>query len=185
MTLSIILVTRSLRATRNIHTIIRAHRRLRTRRVIPPPLVTRSPAANRHRLARALLVLAFLFVVCWIPYSAALVTWTVQSTQVTLTLVQISLVLAHAHAALSPVIYWLMTRSFSECLRSITASSSSPTGLFGCCSNVCACLTQPRSSQWVHNSSTNEDNLGPFHPKYLNPRMLKPQVSRCTSHYFH
>lgn len=179
------------RPTKNIQTIISAHRRLHrnsrqiVRPVSPAAVVTvRSPAATRRRLAKTLLLLAVLFVVCWVPYSIALLVCSIYDTSVTTSILQACLLLAHSHAAFSPLIYWLMTRSCADCVRSVCLACTRE-GPIELCVQSCVCMSQPRTSTWVHNSSTNEENLGPFHPRYLNPKMIRPQTSRCTSQYFH
>lgn len=182
-----------LRPSKNVHTIIRQHRRMQryNRRLIQPVINQqvanysgKSAKENRIRLAGVLITLAALFVVCWVPYSTALLIWSFIDTSVTTHVLRGTLLLAHAHAALSPMVYWWMTRSCTDCVRSL-CSVCATDGPIEWCVQTCACAARPRHTSWVHNSSTNEENLGPFHPKYLERKMIRPQISRCTSHYFH
>ena len=229
-----------LRPTRNIHTIIRAHRKLRTTRqhrqrgaVAANGDIKRrrqsigSALATRKRLAKTLFVLAVLFFICWTPYSICLVICSLNFKRWTLLAVQISLIFANSHAALSPLIYCIMTRSYANqglgtirCRRRDEYMyGSSPSNQDNrCCASCCCCFVcicccccsrrqgrhqpprngvscfccflqrvggAPSTNPWGHNSSTNEENLGPFHPRYIKPRVMGAPVSRCTSHYFH
>lgn len=180
----------TIRPARNIHTIIRAHRRMRVR----GPAQTASIFASyrghstetRRRLARVLVALGAVFAACWLPYVVALLVWAWRETPATRHALELTLVLGHAHSALNPVVYWLMNRAFVTSLqRLLSTQLRLPHGVScGSCGRP-SCLSRPTAPPWAGNSSTNEDNLGAFHPKYLNPHALRPQASRCTSHYFH
>ncbi|XP_076043036.1 cholecystokinin receptor type A isoform X2 [Oratosquilla oratoria] len=178
-----------LKPARSIKTIIRAHRKLRIRRGARTSSILASYRAHsvetRRRLANLLLWLIAIFVVCWMPYVIAVLCWACQPSPATEWAVAMCLVLGHTHSAVNPIVYWLMNRSFllsvqRLCVSSLKWPSLSCTG----CAKP-ACISRPPPRPWVNNSSTNEDNLGPFHPKYLNHMALRPQASRCTSHYFH
>lgn len=180
----------AMKPARDIHTIIRAHRRMRVR----APAHTASIFASyrghstetRRRLARVLVVLGAVFATCWLPYMVALLVWAWRETPATRHALELTLVLGHAHSAVNPVVYWLMNRAFLTSLqRLLSTQLRLPRGVScGGCGRP-SCLTRPAAPPWAGNSSTNEDNLGAFHPKYLNPHALRPQASRCTSHYFH
>lgn len=181
----------TIKPARNVHTIIRAHRRMRMR---GPATHAASiftsyrghSVETRRRLARLLVALGAVFAACWLPYVVALVVWACRESPATRHALEVTLVLGHAHSAVNPVVYWLMNRAFLTSLhRLVSTQLRLPEGLScaGCARPPC--LTRPTAAPWAGNSSTNEDNLGPFHPKYLNPHALRPQASRCTSHYFH
>lgn len=233
-----------LRPARNIRTIVKAHRKLRAKRQCRKDHLMANgrahdkrrqsigtASANRRKLARTLSVLAALFLVCWIPYSVCLVIWSVASTWWSVLTLQITLIFANAHAALSPLVYCIMTKSYvSQGLPSIRcrqrddytfrSNSNYLNNNRRCWSKCCLCLCcccnrnigdpqhHPSRSGGVscfccfiqrtpgvhsrstapwggHNSSTNEENLGAFHPRYIRPRVMGGQISRCTSHYFH
>ncbi|XP_066986637.1 probable G-protein coupled receptor No18 [Macrobrachium rosenbergii] len=180
----------AIKPARNIHTIIRAHRRMRVRG--PPNAASiftsyrGHSVETRRRLARLLMILGIVFASCWLPYIFALMVWAWWECPATQHAMQVTLVLGHAHSAINPVVYWLMNRAFLTSLhRLVSTQLRFPEG-FSCggCTRP-DCLTRPPAPPWAGNSSTNEDNLGAFHPKYLNPHALRPQASRCTSHYFH
>lgn len=181
----------AMKPARNVHTIIRAHRRMRLRGPPNPPSIFTSyrghSVETRRRLARLLVALGAVFAACWLPYAAALVAWACRDAPATRHALEATLALGHAHSAVNPVVYWLMNRAFLASLhRLLTAHLRLPSGL--ACRGGCSrpdCLARPPAPPWAGNSSTNEDNLGAFHPKYLNPHALRPQASRCTSHYFH
>ncbi|KAK7079385.1 hypothetical protein SK128_028079 [Halocaridina rubra] len=180
----------TMRPARNIHTIIRAHRRMRVRGPANAASIFTSyrghSVETRRRLARLLVALGIVFASCWLPYALALILWAWWDCPATQHALQVTLVLGHAHSAVNPVVYWLMNRAFLTSLhRLMSTQLRFPEG-FSCrgCTRP-DCLSRPPAPPWAGNSSTNEDNLGPFHPKYLNPHALRPQASRCTSHYFH
>ncbi|KAK3861751.1 hypothetical protein Pcinc_032322 [Petrolisthes cinctipes] len=180
----------TMKPARNIHTIIRAHRRMRVRGPAHPASIFTSyrghSVATRRRLARVLVTLGAVFAACWLPYTVALLVWAWRESPATRTACDMTLVLGHAHSALNPVVYWLMNRAFLTSLhRLLSAELRLPRGLSCAGCPRPACLSRAPAAPWAGNSSTNEDNLGPFHPKYLNPHALRPQASRCTSHYFH
>ncbi|KAG7160881.1 orexin receptor type 1-like [Homarus americanus] len=180
----------TMKPAKDVHTIIRAHRRMRLRGPAHAASIFTSyrghSVETRRRLARLLVALGAVFSACWLPYVVALVVWAVRESPGTRHALEITLVLGHAHSAVNPVVYWLMNRAFLSSLhRLVSAQLRLPQGLScGGCARP-SCLTRPPAAPWAGNSSTNEDNLGPFHPKYLNPHALRPQASRCTSHYFH
>ncbi|XP_047469486.1 uncharacterized protein LOC125025513 [Penaeus chinensis] len=181
----------AMKPARNVHTIIRAHRRMRLRGPPNPPSIFTSyrghSVETRRRLARLLVALGAVFAACWLPYVVALVVWACRDAPATRHALEATLALGHAHSAVNPVVYWLMNRAFLASVhRLLNAHLRFPSGL--ACRGGCArpdCLARPPAPPWAGNSSTNEDNLGAFHPKYLNPHALRPQASRCTSHYFH
>ncbi|XP_045595210.2 probable G-protein coupled receptor No18 [Procambarus clarkii] len=179
----------TMKPARDVHTIIRAHRRMRMRGPANAASIFTSyrghSVETRRRLARLLVALGAVFAACWCPYVVALVVWAFRESPATRHALDVTLVLGHAHSAINPVVYWLMNRAFLSSLhRLLCTHLRFPEGLScaGCARP--ACLTR-QSAPWAGNSSTNEDNLGPFHPKYLNPHALRPQASRCTSQYFH
>ncbi|XP_018028060.1 5-hydroxytryptamine receptor-like [Hyalella azteca] len=176
----------SLRPARNIQKIIHAQRKMRVKSSARDVALTRSPAEIRQRLARSLLALVVIFVVCWMPYSLSLVVWSCHASQWTTATLKVTLFLAYFHTALNPVVYWLMTQTFKECLQNVINFFSFCSCVHAC--NRCSCdfTGENNSKSWFYSdSSTNEDNLGPFHPRYTRPKLIRPQVSRYTSHYFH
>ncbi|XP_063859034.1 orexin/Hypocretin receptor type 1-like [Scylla paramamosain] len=180
----------AIKPARNIHTIIRAHRRMRVRGPAQTASIFTSyrghSTETRRRLARMLVALGAVFAACWLPYVVALLIWAWRESPATRYALEVTLVLGHAHSALNPVVYWLMNRAFLTSLqRLLSTQLRLPRGMScGGCGRP-SCLSRPAATPWAGNSSTNEDNLGAFHPKYLNPHALRPQASRCTSHYFH
>ncbi|XP_053646491.1 gastrin/cholecystokinin type B receptor [Cherax quadricarinatus] len=180
----------TMKPSKDIHTIIRAHRRMRMKGPTHTPSIFTSyrghSVATRRRLARLLVALGALFATCWTPYVVALVVWACRESPGTQHALEVTLVLGHAHSAVNPVVYWLMNRAFLSSLHHyLSVQWHLPEALSCARCPRPACITRPHAPPWAPNSSTNEDNLGPFHPKYLNPHTLRPQISRCTSHYFH
>ncbi|UYV71632.1 hypothetical protein LAZ67_8003967 [Cordylochernes scorpioides] len=66
---------------------------------------------TRQRLGRVLMAMTLCFVVCWLPYH--LVSFYVDLTlsPAAVTLLPFALLLGHAHSAVNPLIYWMMSRS--------------------------------------------------------------------------
>ena len=184
-----------LKPSRNMNTIIRAHRRMRLKKTSEESSLFTAYRAHstitRRRLGNMLIVLVGMFAMCWLPYVVAVLAWAWIPCLTTRQAVIICLTLGHAHSAISPVIYWIMNRSFLSTVRNIfTCQLKLPfdTEIFSflpCSQSSCLSRKRPNPTPWAGNSSTNEDNLGAFNPKYLNPNIMRPAASCCTSHYFH
>ncbi|KAJ8984281.1 hypothetical protein NQ317_009765, partial [Molorchus minor] len=106
----------------------------------PPTSTLRS----RRRLARWLIVLSVMFLMCWSPYIAyqiyELVSASSEFAQ------KITLFIGHVHSALGPIFYCFMNNKWP---------------------NICKTLREKRMNRSA--SSTNEAALGPFHPRFIRP----------------
>lgn len=179
--------------SKNINSIIRAHRRLRVKQSLPPSASFLADhkshsVETRMQLAKFLSALVVIFVVCWLPYACVLIVWPfVLDGRKLHVIIKICLMMGHLHSAISPIAYWIMNRSMLTSVHRLVLSYFHwPTSSEHLLCTVCPrpkCLEQDEA-HWGNNSSTNEDALGPFHPRYINQLAFKPQPSMRTSHYF-
>ena len=179
--------------SKDIKTIIRAHRRLRA------PKLERGTSlfsvhqghslAKRKRLGNLLILLSVIFTICWLPYVVALIAWGLYPSPKTYIILLFCLLLGHTYSAVSPIIYWIMNKSVIISLQNLCSNTVKwPSIIETLSCSPCmkpSCLSNGGPMAWAANSSTNEENLGAFHPKYVRPHHIKPQTSRCTSQYFH
>ena len=73
---------------------------------------------ERKRVAWILLLLAFVFAVCWLPYNT-LNLMLDNETSISATFLQYMLLLGHANSALNPVIYCVMSRNFRRSVKDL------------------------------------------------------------------
>ena len=179
--------------SKNIKTIIRAHRRMR-----PPKLdrgtslfsVYKGHSINkRKKLGNVLILSSVIFFICWLPYITAIISWAINPSTNTYIILLFCSLIGHTFSTINPIIYWIMNKSVLITVQDICFSQvkcPSACESFSCspCMKT-SWLSRPPNIPWVGNSSTNEDNLGPFNPKYLRPINIRPQNSRVTSQYFH
>lgn len=130
----------------------------------PPPLLARPQSLrSRRRLARMLAAQLALFAGCWLPHAAAAAAAALGA-HAAGTVARRLLLLGHAHSAAAPLLYWALNRRALACAQWGSLVSARIRGH----------QEQPPPS------STNEAALGPFHPRYITPR-IQP---RCeTSHF--
>ncbi|KAF5294479.1 hypothetical protein FQR65_LT01605 [Abscondita terminalis] len=116
-----------------------------------------STLQSRRRLANALMWMAAVFALCWLPY--VLCTLCAEfNTSPSVTVLRYTLFLGHVHSAFSPLLYWILNHKW----------------LHPPCRFRLPVL-------YRNASSTNEAALGPFNPRFARP----PPVRRQSSHYLY
>ena len=186
-------VRRMSRPARSVSKIIRTHRKMRLKKSFESSsMMSYRPQSyvTRRRLSNFLLILLTIFIVCWSPYVVATLIWAMAPSTYSRRCRMICLFLGHLHSVINPVTYWIMNRStinLKESLFNFKIMVSKCTKRLCCmtCKRSPSLPDKSTSRYWLGNSSTNVDNLGPFHPKYLRSNDIRPAGSYCTSHYFH
>lgn len=72
---------------------------------------------ERRRVAWILLLLAFLFAICWLPYNLMMLLLDTNSSITVPELTQYVLFLGHFNSALNPIIYCAMSKNFRRSVR--------------------------------------------------------------------
>ena len=74
---------------------------------------------GRKRVARMLIALIVLFVVCWLPYNACSLVLDLRPEFIGSLILPFTMWLGHAHSAVNPVLYWFLNKSFQHCMRKV------------------------------------------------------------------
>ena len=74
---------------------------------------------GRKRVARMLIVLIIMFLLCWLPYNITSISVDLQNENNEVVILPFCLWLGHAHSAINPLIYWFLNKSFRHCMRKV------------------------------------------------------------------
>jgi hypothetical protein len=72
---------------------------------------------GRKRVARMLIALIAVFFICWLPYNATSLSLDLNDKYLDTRVLPYTLLLAHAHSAVNPFLYWFLNKSFRHCMR--------------------------------------------------------------------
>lgn len=144
----------------------------------PPPSIhnlnTQSLQARR-RLATMLMILALVFAISWLPYVAYRVYLVFASNpniDVMKLLIPFCLLIGHMHSAINPIVYWFMNRQAIQI--NISFKAMLP---WNWCRSKNSCIRRyinyfrrDDDDHYSRSSTTNEAQLGAFHPRFTRPR---------------
>lgn len=130
---------------------------------------------SRRRLATMLMILALVFAISWLPY----VTYRIYlefapdpDINLMKLFIPFCLLIGHMHSAVNPIVYWLMNR------QAIQMNFSFKTLLpWNWCKRKNSCFRRyinyfrrEDDDHYSRSSTTNEAQLGAFHPRFTRPR---------------
>ena len=72
---------------------------------------------GRKRVARMLIALIIVFLVCWLPYNIASLGFDLTLDNNDMKILPYALWLAHAHSAINPILYWLLNKSYRHAMK--------------------------------------------------------------------
>ncbi len=130
---------------------------------------------SRRRLATMLMILAVIFAVSWMPYVGYRIYFEFTShpdVEKMKMVVPFCLLIGHMHSAINPIVYWFMNRqaiqmSFSFKLLLPWNWCRSRRGCFRRYLNY---FKREDDDHYSRSSTTNEAQLGAFHPRFTRPR---------------
>ncbi|ELU10276.1 hypothetical protein CAPTEDRAFT_117296 [Capitella teleta] len=79
---------------------------------------------GRKRVARMLIALIAVFVLSWLPYNVTSLSLDLNYKYLDARVLPYTLLLAHAHSAVNPFLYWFLNKSFRHCMRRALRCSS-------------------------------------------------------------
>lgn len=137
-------------------------------------LTTQSLQARR-RLATMLMILALVFAISWLPYVAYRV-YLVFASNADMDKMKLfipfCLLLGHMHSAINPIVYWSMNRQAIQI--NISFKAMLP---WNWCKSRNSCIRRyinifrrDDDDHYSRSSTTNEAQLGVFHPRFTRPR---------------
>lgn len=72
---------------------------------------------GRKKVARMLVALIAVFVVCWLPYNIVSLSLDLNFNYKDARILPFTLWFGHVHSAINPLLYWFLNRSFRHCMR--------------------------------------------------------------------
>lgn len=76
-----------------------------------------SVLCGRKRVARMLVVVIGVFMMCWLPYNACSLSLDIQGDHRDTSALPFTLWLGHAHSAINPILYWFLNKTFRTSMR--------------------------------------------------------------------
>ena len=83
---------------------------------------------GRKRVARMLIALIVVFVICWLPYNACSLSLDLNPRYTESLIFPFTLWLGLAHSAFNPILYWFLNKSFRHCMRKVLQCHTSSHG---------------------------------------------------------
>ena len=74
---------------------------------------------GRKRVARMLIVLIGVFLVCWLPYNICSLSLDLKLNFRDTLVLPFTVWFGHAHSAINPILYWFLNRNFRHCMRKV------------------------------------------------------------------
>ena len=74
---------------------------------------------GRKRVARMLIVLIGVFLVCWLPYNICSLSLDLKLNFRDTLVLPFTVWVGHAHSAINPVLYWFLNKNFRHCMRKV------------------------------------------------------------------
>lgn len=151
---------------------LRLFSRSNNQSMLPPPPTS---FKVRRKIAKMLIIMAIVFAFVWFPYVCsrlALEFFPYLQKTILIDLTPIFLLMGHSHSALNPFIYWFLNR------QSIPFELSFRTWLPWNWGNrrrnilrrMARYIAGEDDDHYSRSSSTNEAQLGVFHPRFTRPR---------------
>lgn len=135
---------------------------------------------SRRRLATMLMILAMVFAISWAPFVAYRIYYEFApdpDVDMMKMLVPFCLLIGHMHSAINPIVYWFMNRQAIQMRLSFKALLP-----WNWCKNKRSCFRRylnifkrDDDDHYSRSSTTNEAQLGAFHPRFTRPRNYEGQ----------
>ena len=72
---------------------------------------------GRKRVARMLVALIVVFLLCWLPYNITSLSLDFEPSYRETRVLPFAMLLAHAHSAINPLLYWFLNKGFRHCMK--------------------------------------------------------------------